>query len=1629
MFNLHSFRCWFAACLVLLTHAALASVPIFTVTTTADSGAGSLRDAITQGNTQGGAIITFDAATFPPNTSTTIQLQSALPDLNVSFTITGPGAKVATIRGFDSGSSLNPGRIFRVPVTGSANISGLTLAGGRVVGARGTFGVAPTAGGDGVGGAIFNSGAVVVSDCFFSDCRVDAGSGGSAFGGGVPNGAPGGNALGGAICSNGSALTVSRCTFLECFAQGGFGGGGENGVAGSNGTGGAAGAALGGAIAVFSGSCLIENCTFSTNVAFGGFGGNGGLVNGTGSTRAAGGIGGAAEGGAIYAATAATVTSCTIVGGAPSGGNKNCTAGIGGLKNGNAREPAGTTLGGGVRAVGTVTLVNTIVAGNTAGVHQQGTAVSDVSGTFSSSGYNFIGAVDGSTGLTADTNQRGTAAAPINPKLGPLADTGGPTLTIRPLRGSPVVDKGNSFGLATDQRGLTRPVDLDDSIYANAGGGDGADIGAWEGQTLPNDVPVANGGLVQGTVGVVFSGQAIGGYDLDGDALTFRLVTGETLPAGLTLNSDGSVTGTVNTIGVTTVHYIANDGLADSAPGQLDVFVYEAPSFVVTTTIDNSTNLDGLISLREAVTYANTSGVAQAITFDATVFATAKTITLANVNGGPLNVGSDLDITAPAAGVTLSGGDETGIFQISTAGAVNLRNLTITHAANNSAVAAFAGTITLSGCTLRDNAATDFVKGGAIANYATLTLVNCTLAGNTANGANGGGGGAIYQQAGTLSVLNCTITQNDAGTNAGGALLIEGGTAEIGNSIITGNTATSGSDLNDASAAGTITSLGFNIIGSTTGATFTPAATDKIGVNPFLDSDGLFGNGGPTQTIALLPGSAAIDAGKTFGNATSDQRGLTRPFDRTGTANASGGDGSDIGAFETQALAPEIGVRDPMNAPVTSGVSSVGFASQNVGTAGPQTFMVQNKGDTDLTLTGSPIVAISGASAADFTVQRQPPTPVSGNTGVGFIIAFTPHSIGMKTATISIASNDANENPFTFTVTGTGVDTITVAPTIVKPLTGGKVSPQARITYTLPEAGLAGSVTLTFDNGTQYPFTLPSGSETVGTHTVTLDTVAAGMPLGIYDLTLSYQDAAGFPAATATSNDVRLRSANPVTTSQLASGAAAPGAGTNGLPADAVIASFGTPATDDDGDIAFLAKWTSVTGPVKKGSGLFLNSTCLAIVGGDASAVGGAGATWKSFTDPVLDNAGRVVSIATLAGVAKTAASIVVATDTGGPLAKIVQSGDAATGDGAQFKSFKAVAYVGGNLAILTQLAAGTGTTPKTSAANDLGVWFQHPGGGFLPIREGATVGGKTIKTLVSFMPGNGSPGCGRGWFIQPTDGDPQIGALAMFTDKTQGLIFQDVDESDFTLISLSGHAATGLDSGATFASYGPPARNAAETTTFLGKLTPGAGVTKADASGIFTGPDTSGKFEAVIRTGGDAAQAGAGATFGLLKDPVLSSDGAIAFLATVKGVKVPASQTLWWQPAGGNLTLLAQGGDEAGDLPGSQWKAFPSLAIAGGDRGPIFAATLVPGKGGVLKTSAAGVWATDFDNNPRLLFRTGDTIDIGGGVMKTVKSFTLLKVSVGNTGVTRSFNDDAQVVWLATFTDKTTAIMTTEVP
>ena len=101
---------------------------------------------------------------------------------------------------------------------------------------------------------------------------------------------------------------------------------------------------------------------------------------------------------------------------------------------------------------------------------------------------------------------------------------------------------------------------------------------------------------------------------------------------------------------------------------------------------------------------------------------------------------------------------------------------------------------------------------------------------------------------------------------------------------------------------GVLVSEGFNLVGDFTGATITPPLfSDQLGVTALqLKLGPLQANGGPTRTHALLTGSFAIDKGSA-GVSVADQRGVPRPIDLVSVTNVTGGDGSDIGAFESGA--------------------------------------------------------------------------------------------------------------------------------------------------------------------------------------------------------------------------------------------------------------------------------------------------------------------------------------------------------------------------------------------------------------------------------------------------------------------------------------------------------------------------------------------------------------------------------------------------------------------------------------------------------------------------------------------------------------------------------------------------------
>ena len=339
-------------------------------------------------------------------------------------------------------------------------------------------------------------------------------------------------------------------------------------------------------------------------------------------------------------------------------------------------------------------------------------------------------------------------------------------------------------------------------------------------------------------------------------------------------------------------------------------------------------------SLRGAIGDANAVSGSSTITFDASFFASAQIIDL----------GSDLPavvhtlvINGPGTALlTVDGQNAYRPFYVNTGADLTVQNLSITHGSADNGAGIFngnGGALTVIDCVIADGTASS--SGGGIYTSGTLVVRDSVLSGNAANNNTGGGisvsggnasalvsdsllvgnsasfsGGGMYNRR-TLQVVNSTLVGNTA--DRGAALYEDSGQGmTVINSTVVGNSNSSNGGSIDA-VVDTITLRNSIVAGSTGGHdcdTYSTGAIDAQnslmqdgtcgvtgGVNGNLTGDPMLGtladNGGQTQTVALLSGSPAVDAGDDTICANApvnavDQRGVTRPQ----------GAHCDIGAYE-----------------------------------------------------------------------------------------------------------------------------------------------------------------------------------------------------------------------------------------------------------------------------------------------------------------------------------------------------------------------------------------------------------------------------------------------------------------------------------------------------------------------------------------------------------------------------------------------------------------------------------------------------------------------------------------------------------------------------------------------------------
>jgi len=343
-----------------------------------------------------------------------ISLQNKLPQIVGDLTITGPGPESLTV-GRDSEGAIF--RIFEFAAGVTGSLTGLTI----------------TDGSSAAGGGILNdSGSLTLTRVAVvgNEAVEEEGTVVSAAGGGVHSEGP--------LILRESVVSGNQVT--------GSGGSTETGAGGGG---------------IFSfGKLTIDRSTISGNVVE--------AVGGDGETYA--------FGGGIYAIGAVKIERSTISGNSILADGEGATLATGGGISGNKGELTSLTVTGNsasaAEAFGTnLYLPDSPIVRNTLVSDPKGDADSCF-GTFDSGGFNLD--EDGSCGFEEGSDLVGVAAG-----LDPVPrDNGGPTPTHALLSGSIAIDRGNSFGETTDQRGLPRPSDF--PAISNKEGGDGSDIGAFE---------------------------------------------------------------------------------------------------------------------------------------------------------------------------------------------------------------------------------------------------------------------------------------------------------------------------------------------------------------------------------------------------------------------------------------------------------------------------------------------------------------------------------------------------------------------------------------------------------------------------------------------------------------------------------------------------------------------------------------------------------------------------------------------------------------------------------------------------------------------------------------------------------------------------------------------------------------------------------------------------------------------------------------------------------------------------------------------------------------------------------------------------------------------------------------------
>lgn len=555
--------------------------------------------------------------------------------------------------------------------------------------------------------------------------------------------------------------------------------------------------------------------------------------------------------------------------------------------------------------LGNVVMINSTVAENTAvGAGAQGggiyAAAGVVTATNSTISGNSAATGGGLFSLAADVNLRSTTVTNNT-----AANGGGLSLFNGSLSLSNSIVAGNDASVAADDIQFTNNGGLETATAVNSL------IGINAGTAfLPSpggSVADAQGNFI-GTLATPIDAQLDVLSGNGGQTRTHALLAGS-----LAINSGSNAQ--ANALGLTVDQRGTGsariDGTVDMGAVEthaaLPVLVVKVANDELDADLSNSADL----SLREAISIANSTFGADTIVFDLALNGTPLIVSL-----GELAITDTLTITGNGAnntvidaqgsgrvldglwgaidltlnGLTVTRGRVTGTVEggagvrFLSPGRLELNDVEISNSSvvgvqsRGAAIFANPGDMVITNSLVTNNSVQGNLSsaGGIFSHLGTVTVINSTISGNAAIGATVNGSAILTDSASaSINLVNSTVTANlnNGDATSRGAVVAVRGSISIANSIVAGNTVTGIGeiDVTFANFDGTATFTARNSIigvnldtplagtGGVVGANGNFVGTSGAAFNAQLAP--LADNGGPTRTHALLGGSAALNAG------------------------------------------------------------------------------------------------------------------------------------------------------------------------------------------------------------------------------------------------------------------------------------------------------------------------------------------------------------------------------------------------------------------------------------------------------------------------------------------------------------------------------------------------------------------------------------------------------------------------------------------------------------------------------------------------------------------------------------------------------------------------------------------------